>query len=411
MSKAGSLLGLTSSTNLLEGQSIDAEAEAIVSEMFRPGFGGLTQSGFLARGSVDSAADAVAQVSCGGVWVLEPSSRAKLVWDVLTLFFVMYEMCVTPFEAFVTDSVSPPGMALAKIVFWTLDFGVSFRTGVYLGAELVMSPKRIAQHYVRRWFILDLALLSHMYASMMSFGGDWSRSAYGARVLRAVRLSRLLRVFKVARLLYAFALRTNSLFASLALELFQAVLGLTSITHWVACVWYYVGAYTSEDGWAAGIGTQGDVDVYHGSSPELAGPMLCARRVVACQGASRSWMPRGANQLAQATSVGEGGRQRSECWTELYGRGTRTRSGTAGYSPRSPRSQHGSFCLLIRQTASPGTSSRAGPQVPSLEAVHMCAQIVGEWRGQSLPSPGNPVSASRAKSLVTSGGRICTRKC
>ena len=78
-------------------------------------------------------------------------------------------------------------MIWAKVVFWSADLLVSFRTGFYNGLELVMCPRRIAASYLRRWFVFDFLLLVQMVVSLILDGNNaWGA---GARRTMAFRIS------------------------------------------------------------------------------------------------------------------------------------------------------------------------------------------------------------------------------
>lgn len=110
-------------------------------------------------------------------WTVLHYSPFKAVWDWLILFLVMYTAIVTPYmAAFVltksTKRTATPGTSqTASIIYndplvivdyivdvmFIVDIFINFRTTfVDVNEEVVSDPCRIAVHYVKGWFVIDL---------------------------------------------------------------------------------------------------------------------------------------------------------------------------------------------------------------------------------------------------------------
>lgn len=110
-------------------------------------------------------------------WTVLHYSPFKAVWDWLILFLVMYTAIVTPYmAAFVlTKTTKRPASSssnhAASIIYndplvfvdyivdvmFIVDIFINFRTTfVDVNEEVVSDPCRIAVHYVKGWFLIDL---------------------------------------------------------------------------------------------------------------------------------------------------------------------------------------------------------------------------------------------------------------
>ena len=110
-------------------------------------------------------------------WTILHYSPFKAVWDWLILILVMYTAIVTPYmAAFVLTktakkTVSSGGNQTAAIIYndplvivdyivdvmFIIDIFINFRTTfVNATEEVVSDPCRIAVHYVKGWFLVDL---------------------------------------------------------------------------------------------------------------------------------------------------------------------------------------------------------------------------------------------------------------
>ena len=106
-------------------------------------------------------------------WTLLHYSPFKAIWDWIVLFLVMYTAIVTPYmAAFVLTSkpakssksqgyeiYNDPLVIVDYIVdvMFIVDIFINFRTTfVDKNDEVVSDPSRIAIHYMKGWFIIDL---------------------------------------------------------------------------------------------------------------------------------------------------------------------------------------------------------------------------------------------------------------
>lgn len=158
-------------------------------------------------------------------------------------------------------------------VIFLLDIIFSFNTGFYHKGYLVMKRKDIVMNYIKTWFFIDL-VASFPYSWFFEISGqteddintasasttDYSNidsSSDGStstlltrtpqllrliRIVRFLRFLRLLRVFKLKKLLFKFEEIIMSDTINAILGFFKVITVILFIAHWIACIFYYIGA-------------------------------------------------------------------------------------------------------------------------------------------------------------------------
>ena len=138
-----------------------------------------------------------------------------------------------------------------------LDIALAFRLGFYSRSivdgqgghfqsrgepqgEAVMGPGRIARHYLRVWFWLDLASVVP-WTALLSQGGEELRAITLLRNLKLVRLLRLFRYLRIRSFFKAWEAQGQALSKNPALvRLLQQALWVLILVHLVACFAYAV---------------------------------------------------------------------------------------------------------------------------------------------------------------------------
>jgi len=185
--------------------------------------------------------------------IIEPASRLRFTIDILSLMVLLYDLVLTPFA--IAWEVDMTGiLAIGTYItasFWICDLIVSFRTGYYTQGRLEMSPRRIALHYMKRTFIIDLVvivtdLLSAAVASEQNNGGS-----VPADVIRLTKIGRMLRiigVLRVSHLAEIFArLSVRYAGVGVGLNILRILFVMIYINHVGACMWFFVGMYAVSD--------------------------------------------------------------------------------------------------------------------------------------------------------------------
>uniref|UniRef100_A0A7N5KG89 Voltage-gated inwardly rectifying potassium channel KCNH2 n=1 Tax=Ailuropoda melanoleuca TaxID=9646 RepID=A0A7N5KG89_AILME len=170
-------------------------------------------------------------------WTILHYSPFKAVWDWLILLLVIYTAVFTPYSAAFLLKETEEGPAapdcgyacqpLAVVDFivdimFIVDILINFRT-TYVNAneEVVSHPGRIAVHYFKGWFLIDM--VAAIPFDLLIFGSG------SEELIGLLKTARLLRLVRVARKLDRY-----SEYGAAVLFLLMCTFAL--IAHWLACI-------------------------------------------------------------------------------------------------------------------------------------------------------------------------------
>uniref|UniRef100_A0A3P9P799 Voltage-gated inwardly rectifying potassium channel KCNH2 n=1 Tax=Poecilia reticulata TaxID=8081 RepID=A0A3P9P799_POERE len=173
-------------------------------------------------------------------WTVLHYSPFKAVWDWLILLLVIYTAILTPYSAafLLNDheevakqncgySCSPLNVVdLIVDIMFIIDILINFRT-TYVNSndEVVSHPVRIAVHYFKGWFLIDM-VAAIPFDLLIYRNGEETTTLIGL-----LKTARLLRLVRVARKLDRY-----SEYGAAVLFLLMCTFAL--IAHWLACIWY-----------------------------------------------------------------------------------------------------------------------------------------------------------------------------
>ncbi|XP_057322855.1 potassium voltage-gated channel subfamily H member 7 isoform X4 [Microplitis mediator] len=226
-------------------------------------------------------------------WTVLHYSPFKAVWDWIILLLVMYTAIFTPYVAAFLLSEPDYNSRKAKKysddpiviidlivdVTFVVDILINFRTTfVNTNDEVVSGPWKIAVHYLRGWFIIDLVaaipfdLLLYGYnTDELGLDKDETTTLMGL-----LKTARLLRLVRVARKIDRY-----SEYGAAVLLLLMATFAL--IAHWMACIWYAIGnaerpLLKSKVGWLDILANDTHQFYYHNNT---GGPSIKSRYITA----------------------------------------------------------------------------------------------------------------------------------
>uniref|UniRef100_A0A3Q3D3X1 Potassium voltage-gated channel subfamily H member 7 n=1 Tax=Hippocampus comes TaxID=109280 RepID=A0A3Q3D3X1_HIPCM len=171
-------------------------------------------------------------------------SPFKAVWDWLILLLVIYTAILTPYSAaFLLNDIeeqrrrecgyscSPLNVVdLMVDIMFIVDILINFRTTyVNSNEEVVSHPGKIAIHYFKGWFLIDMVAAIPFDLLIFGSGSDETTTLIGL-----LKTARLLRLVRVARKLDRY-----SEYGAAVLILLMCIFAL--IAHWLACIWYAIG--------------------------------------------------------------------------------------------------------------------------------------------------------------------------
>ncbi|XP_049979666.1 potassium voltage-gated channel subfamily H member 2 isoform X1 [Alexandromys fortis] len=195
-------------------------------------------------------------------WTILHYSPFKAVWDWLILLLVIYTAVFTPYSAAFLLKETEDGsqthdcgyacqpLAVVDLIvdiMFIVDILINFRT-TYVNAneEVVSHPGRIAVHYFKGWFLIDM--VAAIPFDLLIFGSG------SEELIGLLKTARLLRLVRVARKLDRY-----SEYGAAVLFLLMCTFAL--IAHWLACIWYAIGNMEqphmdSRIGWLHNLGDQ-----------------------------------------------------------------------------------------------------------------------------------------------------------
>ena len=166
--------------------------------------------------------------------VLSPMTKARRAWDVLIAVAVVFYCLILPWQLCVEwwpYAGVKSAFYVLDFVFWT-DMVLNFCTGFVHHGDLVMDRKEIFEHYMQKWFWVDL---------VANFPFEAAFSGFSKSERKAVKL---LKWFKLGTLLRAGRLmKYMNQYLSFP-KLPKATAVFFVITHVLTCAW--VGVFWSE---------------------------------------------------------------------------------------------------------------------------------------------------------------------
>lgn len=178
--------------------------------------------------------------------VMSPSSRKRVIWDLLSVAFISYDAAVIPLQ-FVRFPKTTAMLTIAWLarIFWTCDIPVTFLTALVRRNGCIESrPAGIAWHYATTWLLLDFAvILIDWLQVILGSEGD------GIHVLQMIRMLRLLRLWRLQTILDIAVQRTRSEKIAVVATVGKSVFGIILMTHVIACCW--VGLGRKDQGWVS----------------------------------------------------------------------------------------------------------------------------------------------------------------
>ncbi|XP_036602016.1 potassium voltage-gated channel subfamily H member 7 isoform X2 [Trichosurus vulpecula] len=214
-------------------------------------------------------------------------SPFKAVWDWLILLLVIYTAIFTPYSAafLLNDreeqkrrecgySCSPLNVVdLIVDIMFIIDILINFRTTyVNQNEEVVSDPAKIAIHYFKGWFLIDMVAAIPFDLLIFGSGSDETTTLIGL-----LKTARLLRLVRVARKLDRY-----SEYGAAVLMLLMCIFAL--IAHWLACIWYAIGNVErpyliDKIGWLDTLGQQ--IGKRYNQSDASSGPSIKDKYVTA----------------------------------------------------------------------------------------------------------------------------------
>ena len=238
-------------TSRVEEGRADAEIASLRQRVQQDGRGGSRMG---ARQSVVNFVTAVRALleERKSTHVIRPDSRNMVKWDSFMVVMLLLIALMSPFEIGFLKSELKSTMGMMLFVFnrfvdlafvvdmvlqfflaYPEDIGSNRRTG-----RLVRDRSRIARHYLRGWFIIDLLSIIPFDMIAMAVSGDNNDKMHELKIVRIIRLLRLLKLLRVLRASRVWARLESRISTPYAVMNIMKFLVLMFVfSHWSACLW------------------------------------------------------------------------------------------------------------------------------------------------------------------------------
>eukprot|EP00913_Durusdinium_trenchii_P029559 g27709.t1 len=153
--------------------------------------------------------------------MMHPQSRRRLIWDSISVFMISVDIVMLPmiYGMGISEVAEVVVVEWICTLFWSVaasavDMFITFLTGYTVGPDVIMSPRKVAIHYLTTWFAVDFAIVGSEWASRITefvAGFNAFRAARAVRVLRVVRVVRLIRLARFVKTVQKFTEMTGSL--------------------------------------------------------------------------------------------------------------------------------------------------------------------------------------------------------
>ncbi|XP_063713812.1 potassium voltage-gated channel subfamily H member 6-like [Symsagittifera roscoffensis] len=226
-------------------------------------------------------------------WTVLHYSPFKAMWDWIILLLVIYTAIFTPYVAAFVLSDEEYLMKNQKAhsygksryddplviidllvdVMFIIDILINFRTTyVNKNEEVISEPSRIAVHYFKGWFLIDV--VAAIPFDLLMFGTEEDETT---TLIGLLKTARLLRLVRVARKLDRY-----SEYGAAVLLLLMCTFAM--IAHWLACIWYAIAnverpTLEHKIGWLDHLSEQ--INEPFNNSTGLGGPSTKAKYITA----------------------------------------------------------------------------------------------------------------------------------
>ena len=167
---------------------------------------------------------------------MTPDKKIRLLWDTLIGLILVFQIIYIPIYVSFTqeheaDASPGQGAFIAEktiCILFFFDIFFSFVTGYYKKGVYVDDKKKIAKHYLRRQFFLDLIPL--IFLVMVFWDG---RSKFFSLVFFFINIAKIRKIFSKIEETFHLHLKFSSL-----LRLFKLASLILFLSHIAACSWH-----------------------------------------------------------------------------------------------------------------------------------------------------------------------------
>jgi len=186
-------------------------------------------------------------------FILPPTAKPRLFWDILSVAALSYDLLSIPLTAFDFDDLSFAWhMRIFTAILWTVDVMMSFLVGYHDAGHIEMRPRMVARAYMRGWFVPDalVSFVDWLFIAFEQFGNGMARTLRASKALRFTRVIRLLRMIRLVKLGSLSERLMNHVMAeelTASMTVFRWLMGVAVLCHIIACTWYSIGQLSMDE--------------------------------------------------------------------------------------------------------------------------------------------------------------------
>ena len=192
--------------------------------------------------------------------VLHPVGPFRCIWDSIIMIVLLWTCIEIPYSlAFgITVQLGHPmgNISFTVDILLLIDVVLNFFTAYFDRFDhlrLVISHKKIARRYIKSYFFLDL-FTSFPFEFMINQNQNIDVRLFGLfRVLRIMRIVKLFRFFRMLKIFNGFMKRFVVREIMLVFKVLKILILMLFISHFNACIWWFVGSISLQNDWASWI--------------------------------------------------------------------------------------------------------------------------------------------------------------
>jgi hypothetical protein len=180
-------------------------------------------------------------------FIIHPDSAFKIIWDILSLFFVVYQCLMIPFRISF-DYEPSDGLNYFEVIqdmFFLVDIILTFNTGFYNNGLIILTRWEIIMNYLKFWFFLDLAAsipysmfistdfyFNNSLEAMQNSQSNQKKNLFNLfKFTRLVRILRIVRLFKIKKFLRMFEEMDLGDMINLLIQILKVLFTIVFVAH------------------------------------------------------------------------------------------------------------------------------------------------------------------------------------
>ncbi|CAD8057761.1 unnamed protein product [Paramecium sonneborni] len=175
------------------------------------------------------------------LFVIDPSSTVKILWDFFMLFVLSWQMVFVPLKICFFIQIHDPILNFIlnylPVYVYLMEIALTFLTGYYEHGVLIMDQKQVAKHYFQKSFLYDLLNLLPLLVSAYYVQSNWLEFSVLIKIKTLKFLS--------DQMEEVFGLRTNY---QTLIDVLRLMIQFIFLSHFFGCLWHYLGILQEDYG-------------------------------------------------------------------------------------------------------------------------------------------------------------------